>query len=140
MDLVKIWGRYTGLSMVARVIVAVVLVVVAVFVVMRFSGAMHRLIFGDTEAKRQHANAVIAKEQTKAEAKIADTTVQTVHERDVYHERVTNIVHESEGKVSHAWKGETVGQDVDAAGADALCRLHDSLCRSSGPAEVLPVR
>jgi hypothetical protein len=136
----KLWGLFSGLSLVFRLIIIALVVGAMVFAVSRFSGAIHYLIFGNTEAKVERGNVVVAKEQTKAEAKIADTAIEQVHERDVYREHVTNVVHDSEGKVDGAWHGETVGADVDAAGADALCRLHDTLCRGPRPAAVQPLR
>lgn len=108
------------------------------------TSALHGIkdaLFGNPEVKREQGNTEIAKEQTKAESTIAGKTIENVHERDVYREHVTNIVHEAQGSVNNAWKGETVGKDVDAAGADALCRLSDSLCRGRDPAaQVQPVR
>ena len=126
----SVWTAFSGLSLVVRAIIVILIVAALAFAVTRFSGAVHYLIFGNTEAKREHANVVVAKEQIQAEEKIADTAVERVHERDVYREHVTTVVHDSEGKVNGVWHGETVGPDVDAAGADALCRLHADLCRS----------
>ena len=135
-----LWTTFSALSWVVRAIIIVLIVAALAVAVTRFSGAIHYLIFGNTEAKREHGNVVVAKEQIKAEAKIADTAVDRVHERDVYREHVTTVVHDSEGKVNGAWHGETVGPDVDAAGADALCRLHATLCRGTRPTAMQPLR
>lgn len=139
-DPAKIWARYNGFSIAWRIVIALALLLLIVGIGIRASDALHVLIFGNTEAQRQHGNAVVAREQTKAEGKIADKAIQSVQERDVYREHVTEIVHDSQGKVNNAWKGESVGKDVDAAGAAALCRLHDSLCRQPPAKAVQPLR
>lgn len=135
-----LWGKFSGFSIIARVVITLALLLLVAGLATRLSGTLHYLIFGNTEASAARGETVVAKEQTKAEANIADQAVGQVHERDVYREHVTQVVHDSEGKVNGSWKGERVGKDVDAAGADALCRLHDSLCRGPRPAPVQPVR
>jgi hypothetical protein len=102
-----------------------------------------KLFFADIQKRvaAEKGGRVVAEEQVKAEANIADKTIERVRERDVYREHVTNIVHEGQGKVDAVWDGKSVGKDADAAGAGALCKLHDSLCRGApAGAEVQPVR
>jgi hypothetical protein len=131
--------RYNGFAIWARVVIGLAVALLAIGLLVRLSGAAHELIFGNTEAKREHGNVIVAQEQTKAEGAIAGKTIDTVHERDVYREHVTSVVHDGQEKVNNAWHGETVGVDVDAAGAAALCRVHDSLCRRAPAADVQPV-
>jgi hypothetical protein len=105
--------------------------------------AVWKLFFADSQRRvaAEKGGRIVAEEQVTAEANIADKTIERVREREVFREHVTNIVHEGQGKVNDAWKDESVGKDVDAAGADTLCRLHDSLCRSTPTgAPVQPVR
>ena len=131
---------FNGLSLVMRIIIIAVIVIAVGFAVHRLSGALHYLVFGDTEAKRERGNVVIAKAQTAAEGQIAGKAIDQVHERDVYREHVTEVVRQSKDRINGSWHGETVGPDVDAAGADALCRLHDSFCRQPRPATMQPLR
>lgn len=97
---------------------------------------IYRLFLQPADLAREKGNRVVAEEQLNAEGKIADTTMNTIKERDVYREHVREIVTESRSEVDAAWTGETVGQDVDRIGAAALCQLHDSLCRAAPAEEV----
>lgn len=101
-----------------------------------------KLFFADIQRRvaTERGGRIVAEEQVEAEANVADKAIERVHERDVYRERVKEIVTTSQEEVNHAWHGETVGADVDAAGAAALCRLRVDLCRGSGAAQVQPVR
>ncbi len=124
----------------ARIVIFGCIAVLAFFLIASaFSGIKHA-IFGNPEVQRQRGNAIVAEEQIEAEANIADGTIDTVRERDVYREHVREIVREGAQEVNDAWNGETVGKDVDASGAATLCRVHPSLCRGAGAETVQPVR
>lgn len=134
------WKRFKSFSLLARVIISIVAVFLAYFLIASAYAGIKHAIFGNPEVKRERGNTVVAREQGKAEANIADQTISTVRERDVYREHVREIVRDGQGRVNNAWKGETVGRDVDAAGAATLCSVHDSLCRPGASASVQPVR
>lgn len=101
---------------------------------------VYRLFFQGQDLAREKGNRVVAEEQVTAEADIAQGAMEAVREREVYREHVTTIVRESGKEVDDAWNGETVGEGVDSAGAAALCKLHDSLCRPAPAEAVQPVR
>jgi hypothetical protein len=91
-DPMKISGlvtRFNGFSLWPKIIIGIAAALLVTGLAVRASGALHYIIFGNTEAKRERGNTVVAQEQTKAEANIADGTIQTVHERDVYREHIT---------------------------------------------------
>lgn len=99
------------------------------------------IVFGRTDNARERGGRIVAEEQAKAGDKIAGKTLDTVHERDVYREHTREIIERRSEEVNNAWSGESVGKGVDAAGAAALCELHDDLCRRDRrPAEVQPIR
>jgi hypothetical protein len=133
-------ARFNTFSIGARIVIALAIGLLAIGLLIRLSGAAHELIFGNTEAKREHGNVVVAQEQTKAEGKIADATIQTVHERDVYREHITQVVHDGQERIHAVDKGQQMDPAIDAAGAAALCSVHDSLCRRPGAEAVQPVR
>lgn len=134
------FNRFSVLPLWARIALYIVAIALLYFLITSAWGGIKDRIFGNPEVARQKANVIVAHEQTKAEGNIADGAVAAVREHDIYREHVTSVVHDSERKVNNAWHGETVGADVDAAGADALCRLHNDLCRGSRAASVQPLR
>lgn len=85
-------------------------------------------MFGGKEAARERGNAIVAEEQGKAAVGAAQTATNKVIERYEYHKEVDRVVVQGQQGVNNAWKGESVGKDVDAAGRAALCGLHDSFC------------
>lgn len=133
-------GRFNKLSLLVRVIILIVVIALVYFLIASAYAGIKHAIFGNPEVERAQGNTIIAREDGKAEATIADNTIQRVREREVYREHVREIVRDGQGRVNNAWKGETVGRDVDAAGAATLCRVHDSLCRPGAAAPVQPVR
>lgn len=133
-------ARFNGFAPWARIVFGVSLAVIGYFLISSaFSGIKHA-IFGNPEVKRERGNTVVAQEQTKAEATVADETINTVRERDVYREHVREIVREGQEKVNAVDHGQQMDPAIDAAVAAGLCGVHDSLCRSSGAAPVQPVR
>lgn len=134
------FSRFNALSLWIRIAAYIIAALLAYLLITSAWSGIKDRIFGNPEVARQKANVVVAQEQTKAEGNIADGTIAAVREHDIYREHVTSVVHDSERKVSNAWHGETVGADVDAAGADALCRLHNDLCRGTSTAPVQPLR
>lgn len=101
---------------------------------------VYRLFFQGEDLAREKGNRIVAEEQVQAEGQIVDNAMSAVKEREVFREHVTTIVRESNQEVNDAWTGEQVGEDVDAAGAAALCSLHDSLCRPAPSPAVQPIR
>lgn len=100
----------------------------------------YRLFFQGQDLARERGNAVVTAEQTQAEDAIVRNTLETVRERDVYREHVRTTVMQGKKEIDDAWHGETVGEGVDRAGADALCKLHDSLCRPAPTEDLQQVR
>lgn len=132
---------FNGWSIWVRIVLVIVAIVAIIAIGIRAQGAIKYMIFGDTEAKRERGNTEVAKEQTHAEANIADKAIQTVHERDVYREHVTQVVHDNQEKVNAADHGQQMDPAIDAAVAAGLCSVHDSLCRQPPrPAALQPVR
>lgn len=141
MKITDVVTRFNGFSIWARVIMGIAALLLVIGLSVRFAEGLKVMLFGNTEAKREHANVVVAQEQTKAESKIADATIQTVHERDVYREHVTQVVHDGQERVNAADHGQQMDPAIDAAVAAGLCSLHDSLCRRAQRSEaVQPVR
>lgn len=133
-------NRYMGFSMWARIVIAGCIIFLGWFLISNaFSGIKHA-IFGNPEVKRERAAATVARENTKAEAAIADNTIEQVHERDVYREHVREIVRVNQERVNAADTGQRMDPAIDAAVAAGLCGVHDSLCRSGARPAVQPVR
>jgi hypothetical protein len=133
--------RFNGFSIGARIVIGIAALLLVIGIGYRVSGALKYIIFGNTEAKREHGNTVVAQEQTKAEGNIADNAIQTVHERDVYREHITQVVHDGQEKIHAADTGQQMDPAIDAAVAAGLCSVHDSLCRRApGSAPLQPVR
>jgi hypothetical protein len=133
-------SRFNGFALWARIVIgACVLVLGYVLITSAFSGIKHA-IFGNPEVKREQGRTIVAREDTKAEANIADGTIERVRERDVYREHVREIVREGQEKVNAADRGQQMDPEIDAAVAAGLCGVHDSLCRRPPTAPVQPVR
>jgi hypothetical protein len=141
MKLTDVVTRFNGFSLWPKVVIGIAAALLATGLAVRAGGALKYMIFGNTEVKRERANTEVAKEQTKAEANIADKTIESVHERDVYREHVTDIVHDGQERVNAADHGQQMDPAIDAAVADGLCSVHDGLCRRPpGAAPLQPVR
>lgn len=124
----------------ARIAGTLALVGLGYFLLSNGLSGVRDAIFGNPEVRRERGNTVVSQEVGKAEANIADKSIERVRERDVYREHVRNVVIEGQKGVRDGWKGESVGTEVDAAGRAALCRLHDSFCGPGAAKEVQPVR
>jgi hypothetical protein len=114
--------------------------ILAYFLITSAVGGIRNAIFGNPEVKREHANTIVAKEQAKAEVATATQTLEKVHERDVYREHVTNVVHDAQENIDAADHGQQMDPEIDAATAAGLCRVHHSLCRPGTTEDVQPVR
>lgn len=132
----KLWDRFKAASPLARGISAVATLIMVVLVVWLLWAVVYRLFYQGQDLAKARGATIVATEQGTAESKIAGTAMDAMKERDVYHETVRTIVTEGRSNINDAWKGETVGADVDRAGAAALCRVHDSLCRQPPAAKV----
>lgn len=125
----KLKDRFFGLPLWAKLIAYVVAALLAIFVVARLIGALQIALFGDPRVKQEHGNAVVAQEQTQAAKDTgleATNTVVRTYERTV---QVDHVVREGQNAIQRADKGQQMDPAIDAATADALCRVHDSLCR-----------
>jgi hypothetical protein len=141
MKLSNVVTKFNGFSLWPKIIIGIAAALLVTGFAVRAGGALKYIIFGNTEAKRERGNTVVAQEQTKAEANIADKTIQTVHERDVYREHVREVVHDGQERVNAADHGQQMDPQLDAVIAAGLCGVHDSLCRRApGSAPVQPVR
>ena len=129
MKLTDVVTRFNGFSLWARIVIGLVALLIVIGLSVRAVDAFKVFLFGNTEAKREHANTVVAQEQTKAETKIADKAIESVHERDVYREHITQVVHDGQERVNAADHGQQMDPAIDAAVAAGLCSVHDSLCR-----------
>lgn len=101
---------------------------------------VQRVFFQPQQLAEAKGTILVAEEQGKAEGRIVDNTMAAVREREVFREHVTTVVREGNNAIDQEWTGESVGEGVDAAGAAALCGLHDSLCRARPAEAVQPVR
>lgn len=90
-----------------------------------------KLFFADIQrrVKEEHANGVVAKEQTQSAKETGIEATNTVVKTFEYHTEVDRIVKEGQNDVNKVNKGQQVDPEIDAAGAAALCRVHASLCR-----------
>jgi hypothetical protein len=141
MKLSNVVTRFNGFSLWPKIIIGIAAALLLIGFTVRAGGALKYIIFGNTEAKRERGNTKVAQEQTKAEGNIADNTIQTVHERDVYREHVTQIVHDGQERIHAVDKGQQMDPAIDAAGAAALCSVYYGLCRRApGSEAVQPVR
>lgn len=125
----KLKDRFFGLPLWAKLITYVVAALLAIFMVARLIGALQIALFGDPRVKQEHGNAVVAQEQTQAAKDTgleATNTVVRTYERTV---QVDHVVREGQNAIQRADKGQQMDPAIDAATADALCRVHDSLCR-----------
>jgi Sec-independent protein translocase protein TatA len=125
----RAWGWFSGLGLWLRLIIGVVAAALIIFAAMRLPGAIKYMIFGDTGAKREHANTVVAQQQGEATKEIgaaAQNEVVRTYEHDV---QIDHIVREGQDAVAKADHGQQMDPDIDNAVAAGLCRVHDSLCR-----------
>lgn len=97
-------------------------------------------IFGNPEVAREKGNGAVAREETRAAEQTTDQTIDAVRERDVYRETVREVVRQGQERINAADHGQQMDPAIDAATADSLCRLHDSLCRRPAGAAVQPLR
>ena len=124
-----LWARYSGFSVVARIIIAVALLLLLVGLGVRLQQAVKVLIFGNVEAKREHAGLVVAKEQGQAAKETGIEATGTVVRTYEHHVQVDHIVKESQNAITRADRGQQMDPGIDAAIADGLCRVHPDLCR-----------
>lgn len=127
-------------SPVGRWASAIASLVAVALVVWLLWAVVYRLFYQGQDLAKAKGNAIVATEQGTAEANIAGKTMDAVGERSRGRDEIHIVVQDGRSKVNDAWKGESVGIDVDRAGAAALCGVHDSLCRHAPAAPVQPVR
>lgn len=103
---------------------------------------VYRLFFQGDDLAREKGKNVVTTQVDRGIAHTTDTTINAVQARDTEQQEVRVTVTQGKDRINHAWHGETVGDDVDAAGRDALCRLHgtSNFCGSSTAPALQPVR
>lgn len=126
---VKLRERLGGLPLWAKLIGSLAAALVAIFLVARLIGAVQMMIFGNVEAKREHGNTVVAEEQGTAARETGLEAANTVVRTYEYHTTVDRTVKEGQNAVTRADKGQQMDPAIDAAVANGLCGVHDSLCR-----------
>jgi hypothetical protein len=125
----KLLKTFNSFALVPRLVIGVALLALAVGVGYRMVGAVKYMIFGNVEAKRERGNTIVAQEQGQAAKETGIEATGAVVRTYERHVQVDHIVKEGQDAVRRADKGEQMATDIDAAGAAALCRVHDSLCR-----------
>lgn len=90
---------------------------------------IYRLFFQSQDLAEERGNRIVAEDQAQAAADTASETIDTVQRGNAEKAEIQNRVRQGQSRVSQVDKGGTVDEEVDAAGAAALCGLHDSLCR-----------
>lgn len=136
----RLWRVFRGFNPIARIVVAIAGPLLTILLAWGAYSWLKNSFFGGAEAVRQGAERVIQEELTGAAEETGRAAGEEIVRTYEYRTEQRTIVREGQANVDRAWDGETVGEDVDAAGADALCRLHHSLCRDTGPAGLRPVR
>lgn len=128
MNLAPVWARYNALSVTWRLIVAAV---TAVAILAVGYGAYHELwwIFGGRAATKAEANNKVEQAHSNAIESVGSNVANKIVERDVYRTEVDRTVREGQDAVAKADHGQQMDPAIDAAVADSLCKLHDSLCR-----------
>lgn len=126
----KVLTRYNGFALWAKIVIAIAVGLLAIGLAVRAGGALKYLIFGNTEAKEARANTVVAEEQGRASKETGIEAAETVVRTYEYHTTVDRTVKEGQNAVNRADKGQQMDPAIDAAGADALCRLSQDLCRN----------
>jgi hypothetical protein len=125
----KLRDRFFGLPIWAKLIAYAIAAALAIFVAARLIGALQIAFFGDPRVKQEHGNAVVAQEQTQAAkdtgAEATNTVVRT-YDRTI---QIDHWVKEGQNAIARADRGQQMDPAIDAATANALCGVHDSLCR-----------
>lgn len=125
----KIRDQFFGLPIWAKLIAYVVAALLAIFVVMRLVGALQIAFFGDPRVKQEHGNAVVAQEQTQAAKDTSAEVTNTVTRTYEHYTTIDRAVGRGQNAIAQADKGQQMDPAIDAATANALCGVHDSLCR-----------
>lgn len=124
----KVWKAFLTLSPVARLVAVVVTLALSALLVLGvYKGLWY--VFGGREAIKAHAETQVAQVHADSTTQAGQTATSEVIKRYEYHTEVDKTVEKGQQGVDNAYHGETVGNDVDAAGAAALCSLDPSLCR-----------
>lgn len=90
-----------------------------------------KLFFADIQrrVKEEQGGRIVAEEHVNAAKETGIEATNTVVHRYERHVEIDRTVREGQDVVSRLNKGQQMDPEVDAAGAAALCRVHDSLCR-----------
>lgn len=125
----KIVDRFVGLPLWARAIGYLAGAALAIFITMRLIGALQVALFGDPRVKHEHGKAVVAQEQTQAAKDTGAEVTNTVTRTYEHYTTIDRTVREGQNAIAKADKGQQMDPAIDAATANALCGVHDSLCR-----------
>lgn len=93
-------------------------------------------VFGGRAAIKAQAEQVVTEEQGKAATAAGQASAGTLREHYTYRTETQTIVREGQAAVNQAYKGGKIDEEVHAAGAAALCKLHDDLCTGDQAVEV----
>lgn len=110
--------------------------ILLIFSVKAFFGNIKEAIFGDPEVIQARGETEVARVETEAAVTAGKASNEALVTRYEYHREVERVVRDGQANVNAAYKGGKIDEDVDAAGAAALCSLHDGLCRGTGAVEV----
>jgi hypothetical protein len=127
------WKVFKTFNPTARLITAIAGPILMILILIVAYGWVKNTFFGGAEAVRQQANGVVQEEQAEAAEHTGGVAVEKTIERAEYHTRQETIVREGLANVDRA----TTARDAHAAGASALCSLHDGCTR---PPEAPAVR
>lgn len=125
----KIRDRFIGLPIWAKLIAYAVAAIIAFFLIARVIGGLRIALFGDPRVAQEHGNTVVAEEQGQAAKDIGLEATNTVTRTYEYHTTVDRVVKEGQNEINKADHGQQMDPAIDAATANALCSVHDSLCR-----------
>jgi hypothetical protein len=136
----KVIQRFNGFSLWAKLIVYIALAALAIGIAVRAGGAFKYLIFGNTEAKQAQGQTIVAEEQGWAAKETGIEATATAVRRQESHAKRDRVVREGQDAINRADRGQQMDPAIDAAVADGLCRVHDSLCRRGEQRQVQRVR
>lgn len=125
----KMIARYSGFGMIPKIVIATAAGLLMLGIGIRGVQAFKVFLFGNTEAKEARANTVIAEEEGIAARETGIEAANTVTRTFERHTEVERIVRETNDAIARADRGQPMDPELDAAGADGLCRMHDDLCR-----------
>lgn len=121
--------RFLGLPIWVRLIAYMIVAALAIFLAARLIGGIQIALFGDPRLKQAQGNTVVAEEQTQAAKDTGAEMTNTVVKTYEHMVQIDHVVKEGQNAIQRADRGQQMDPAIDAATANALCGVHDSLCR-----------